>query len=48
MSKPFAIVTGVSSGIGFELAAICAQEGFDLPVAADHPEIQDDPADVAG
>ena len=30
MSKPFAIVTGASSGIGLELAAICAQEGFDL------------------
>jgi len=39
MSKPFAVVTGASSGIGFELAAICAQEGFDLLVAADRPEI---------
>jgi len=39
MSKPFAIVTGASSGIGFELAALCAQEGFDLLVAADRPEI---------
>src|SRR3954470_17303839 len=40
MSKPFAIVTGASSGIGLELAAICAQEGFDLVVAADSPEIE--------
>ena len=40
MSKPFAIVTGASSGIGLELATICAQEGFDLLVAADRPEIQ--------
>src|SRR6186997_556015 len=40
MSKPFAIVTGASSGIGLELAAICAQEGFDLLVAADRPEVQ--------
>ena len=39
MSKPFAIVTGASSGIGLELAAICAQEGFDLLIAADQPEI---------
>src|SRR3954469_10717225 len=39
MSKPFAIVTGASSGIGLELATICAQEGFDLLVAADRPEI---------
>jgi NAD(P)-dependent dehydrogenase (short-subunit alcohol dehydrogenase family) len=39
MSKPFAIVTGASSGIGLELAAICAREGLDLLVAADRPEI---------
>src|SRR5690349_21608903 len=39
MSKPFAIVTGASAGIGLELATICAQEGFDLLVAADRPEI---------
>lgn len=40
MNKPFAIVTGASSGIGFELAKLCAQEGFDLLVAADRPEIE--------
>jgi short-subunit dehydrogenase len=40
MSKSFAIVTGASSGIGLELGAICAQEGFDLLVAADRPEIR--------
>jgi uncharacterized protein len=40
MNKPFAIVTGASAGIGLELAAICAQEGYDLLVAADRPEIQ--------
>ena len=39
MSKPFAIVTGASSGIGLELAAICAQQGFDLLIAADQSEI---------
>ena len=39
MDRKFAIVTGASSGIGLELAAICAQEGFDLLVAADRPEI---------
>ena len=39
MSRSFAIVTGASAGIGLELAAICAQEGFDLLVAADRPEI---------
>lgn len=40
MNKPFAIVTGASSGIGLELASICAEEGFDLLVAADRPEIE--------
>ena len=40
MSKPFAIVTGASSGIGLELATICAREGFDLLVAADRSDIQ--------
>ena len=39
MTKRFAIVTGASSGIGRELAAICAREGFDLLVAADRPGI---------
>lgn len=39
MNKSFAIVTGASSGIGLELAVICAQEGFDLLLAADRPEI---------
>jgi short-subunit dehydrogenase len=40
MNRPFAIVTGASSGIGLELAAICAQEGFDLLVVADRPELR--------
>jgi uncharacterized protein len=39
MIRPLAIVTGASSGIGYELATICAREGFDLLVAADRPEI---------
>lgn len=39
MSRPFAIVTGASSGIGYELASICAEQGYDLLVAADSPEI---------
>jgi len=39
MAERFAIVTGASSGIGYELALICAREGFDLLVAADRPEI---------
>ncbi|MBV9654920.1 MAG: SDR family NAD(P)-dependent oxidoreductase [Acetobacteraceae bacterium] len=37
----FAIVTGASTGIGFELAKLCAQHGYDLLVAADEPAIND-------
>ena len=36
-----AVVTGASSGIGFELARICAQQGYALLIAADEPQIQD-------
>src|SRR4051812_22420747 len=39
-ARPLAIVTGASSGIGFELAKICAKEGFNLVVVADEPEIE--------
>lgn len=38
--RPLAIVTGASSGIGYELARCCAQNGFDLIIAADEPAIQ--------
>jgi uncharacterized protein len=38
--RPLAIVTGASTGIGYELAKRCAAEGFDLILAADEPEIQ--------
>jgi short-subunit dehydrogenase len=41
MAGQFAIVTGASTGIGFELARLCAREGFDLLIAADEPEIHD-------
>jgi NAD(P)-dependent dehydrogenase (short-subunit alcohol dehydrogenase family) len=34
-TRPLAIVTGASSGIGYELALLTAREGFDLIVAAD-------------
>jgi short-subunit dehydrogenase len=36
MSK-FAIITGASTGIGFELATLAAKDGYDLLVVADEP-----------
>jgi short-subunit dehydrogenase len=44
-SKPLAVVTGASTGIGYELAKCCAEEGFDLVIAADEPEIKKAAAD---
>jgi len=38
-ARPFAIVTGASTGIGLELAKCCAEDGYDLLIAADEPEI---------
>jgi uncharacterized protein len=38
-TRPLAIVTGASSGIGYELAKCCAEHGFDLLIAADQPAI---------
>jgi short-subunit dehydrogenase len=37
--KPLAVVTGASSGIGYELAKLCAANNYDLVIAADRPEI---------
>jgi short-subunit dehydrogenase len=38
-SKPVALITGASSGIGYELARCCAENGFDVLIAADQPEL---------
>ncbi|WP_232232281.1 SDR family oxidoreductase [Cupriavidus sp. amp6] len=35
-----AVVTGASSGIGYELARCCVQRGYDLVIAADEPQIE--------
>jgi short-subunit dehydrogenase len=36
-TRPLALVTGASSGIGLELAKLCAGQGHDLLLAADRP-----------
>ncbi len=40
-ARPLAIVTGASAGIGYELAKLCAENGYDLVIAADQPEINE-------
>jgi len=40
-TKPFAVVTGASSGIGYELARQFAQHGYDLLICSDGPGIRD-------
>jgi short-subunit dehydrogenase len=40
-TRPLAIVTGASSGIGYELAKCCADHGFNLLIAADEPAIRE-------
>ena len=39
MSKGLAVVTGASSGIGKELAKLCAENGYDVVIAADEPAV---------
>ncbi|MGU3495129.1 SDR family NAD(P)-dependent oxidoreductase [Xanthobacteraceae bacterium A53D] len=38
-ARKLAVVTGASSGIGLELALLCAEHGYDLVIAADEPDI---------
>ncbi len=40
-TRSYAIVTGASTGIGFQLARQCAEHGFDLLIAADEEAIHD-------
>jgi short-subunit dehydrogenase len=39
-TRPLAVVTGASSGIGRELARLCAEHGFDLVIASDQTKIE--------
>jgi len=46
MTKEFAVVTGASSGIGFELARQFAEHDFDLLIAAEDDAIEQAAADL--
>ena len=40
MADKFAIITGASTGIGFDLATLAAKDGYDILVVADEPLIE--------
>lgn len=40
-TRPLAIITGASTGIGYELAKLCAENGYDLLIAADESAINE-------
>jgi len=46
--KLLAVVTGASSGIGLELARLCARNGYDLVIAADTADIEDAAEELRG
>ena len=46
-TRPLALVTGASSGIGLELAKQFAQNGFDLVVVAEDDELEPAAAELA-
>jgi uncharacterized protein len=47
ISGQLAVVTGASTGIGLELARLCAQQKFDLIIAADEPLIENAARELA-
>jgi short-subunit dehydrogenase len=40
VTRPLAVVTGASTGIGLELARCCIADGYDAIVCAEEPEIE--------
>jgi uncharacterized protein len=48
IGEKFAIVTGASTGIGYELAKRCLEDGYDVLMAADEPQILDAVSSLRG
>lgn len=46
-ARPFAIVTGASTGIGLELAKMCAKNGYDVLAVADEEKIRHAATEIA-
>jgi short-subunit dehydrogenase len=46
--RPLAVVTGASSGIGFELAKVFAENGFDLVINAENPALEQAAQELRG
>lgn len=46
-TRPLAVVTGASTGIGLELAKCCAQNGYSLLIAADEAAIHGAAGEIA-
>jgi short-subunit dehydrogenase len=47
-TRLLAVVTGASTGIGLELARLCAAHGYDLIIAADEPLIENAAKELSG
>lgn len=48
VARPLAVVTGASTGIGFELARQFAGNGFDLVICADEPQLLSSAEELRG
>ena len=46
--RKLAVVTGASVGIGLELARLCAQQNYDLIIAADEARIEAGIREIVG